>query len=396
MFAALAAGVLVSGAPAAKFTDQAFMTPTGVIGKPYSHQFTGRDGCGPALPYSYKILNGALPPGLSLASSGLVSGTPTQAGKYSFWVEISDQNPPSQSWCNPDKSEREFSITIAPRLLIGPESAGPGTVGTSYSLAMSASIVYSPTQIGPPSGPIAWSLTGGQLPPGLALGADGVISGLPTVAGSFSFTILGVLDAQSSDTKALSIVVRDPVTIAAPTSFGAAGAAIRWEVGVPFSATLTATGGTGAYTWTLAAGALPAGLALTADGSIAGRPQVAGTFGFTATATDTENRAASYTGQMVVAQRLAIVTRSLRPGMVGRAYRAKLVSTGGVLPKVWRIKRGPLPRGLSFDPTLGILAGTPLRPRSYRIIFEIRDELGVKSMQTVLLKIAAAPKKQRG
>src|SRR4051794_14985044 len=97
----LGALVIAPAALALRFTDESFNTPRGETGKPYSFQFTGAGGCGPALPYQYKVLAGSLPPGLSLSSSGLISGIPTQGGGWSFWVELSDQNPPSQSWCVP-------------------------------------------------------------------------------------------------------------------------------------------------------------------------------------------------------------------------------------------------------------------------------------------------------
>src|SRR3954462_3395794 len=89
---ALAALVIVPAAFALRVTDASYNTPIGETGKAYSHQFHGDGGCGPALPYQYKMLSGALPTGLSLSSSGLISGTPTVGGGWSFWVQLSDQN----------------------------------------------------------------------------------------------------------------------------------------------------------------------------------------------------------------------------------------------------------------------------------------------------------------
>src|SRR6476620_10645696 len=74
---AVAALVIAPAAFALRFTDDSYNTPTGETGKGYSFQFHGAGGCGPALPYQYKMLAGSLPPGLSLSSSGLISGTPT-------------------------------------------------------------------------------------------------------------------------------------------------------------------------------------------------------------------------------------------------------------------------------------------------------------------------------
>ena len=124
----LLALVIVPNAAALRFTDDSRVPPAGAVGSRYFHQFVGHGGCGPALPYQFRILNGSLPPGLSLASNGLVSGTPTQGGRWSFWVELSDQDPPSADWCTPRKSEEEFTINVGAKGTV-PDAAGPAASG---------------------------------------------------------------------------------------------------------------------------------------------------------------------------------------------------------------------------------------------------------------------------
>jgi hypothetical protein len=124
----LVALVIVPNAAAIRFTDASRLPPAGAVGSRYFHQFEGHGGCGPALPYQFRILNGSLPPGLSLASNGLVSGTPTQGGRWSFWVELSDQDPPSADWCIPRKSEEEFTINIGAKGSVT-AAAGPAPSG---------------------------------------------------------------------------------------------------------------------------------------------------------------------------------------------------------------------------------------------------------------------------
>ena len=70
---ALLALIVVPLALALGFTDDSFNIPPAYVGQPYTKQFDGRGGCGPALPYQYTIIGGALPPGLSLSLSGLIS-----------------------------------------------------------------------------------------------------------------------------------------------------------------------------------------------------------------------------------------------------------------------------------------------------------------------------------
>ena len=128
----------------------------------------------------------------------------------------------------------------------------------------------------------AWSISSGALPAGLSLTSAGAITGTPTTAGTFSFTVQ-VTDSSSpsgTSTKALSMTVAGALTIT--TSSLPAGAQ-----GVVYPATaLTATGGNPPTAWSISSGALPAGLSLTSIGTITGTPTVSGTFSFTAQVTD--------------------------------------------------------------------------------------------------------------
>jgi hypothetical protein len=402
------AGVVAATAAALAFDDAVpcvdtqplFACPQGTVDASYSIQLVGRGGCGPdppnaGLPYQFRVLNGALPPGLSLSTGGVISGTPTQAGASEFWVELSDKDPidpndPSENWCLPKKAERPFSITINPRVLVTTESAAPGTIGSVYTLNLTAVMKSGAASTAPPSSPLTWTLVQGQLPAGLVLdSATGVISGTPTAEGASLFIVRAALVDGRSDTKGLEITVRQPLAIQALKPLSAAGTPTIWEVGVPFTGKLAATGGTGTFTWTLAEGALPTGLALAADGTVAGKPTTAGSFRATLRLTDTEGRTADYPAVFGVASRLAIRTLRLRTGKVGRLYRAKVVATGGVLPKKWKIKRGPLPRGMRFDRTLGVVSGTPTRPGRYRVTFEATDALKVKALKTLVIEVRA-------
>jgi hypothetical protein len=172
-------------------------------------------------------------------------------------------------------------------LAISTSSLPGGTVSTAYSASLAATG-------GAP--PYAWSLVAGGLPPGLSLnGQTGAISGTPTVAGTFAFTVQ-VADAQSpADTasRALSIAVDprvvDPLVVTT-TSLPSA------KRNKNYSTTLAATGGVAPYTWSVAAGALPPGLTLNATtGVISGRATTVGTYSFTVRATDAQSPAATDT-----------------------------------------------------------------------------------------------------
>src|SRR5262249_33160740 len=106
LLVALLALVAVPAAFAIRFTDDSFNIPVGTVGQPYGKTFGGAGGCGPALPYQYTVISGALPPGLSLSFSGTISGTPTAAGSYSFYVNLSDPNPPTAASSPPAPPHR--------------------------------------------------------------------------------------------------------------------------------------------------------------------------------------------------------------------------------------------------------------------------------------------------
>lgn len=396
-FAALA---VTSSAPAGDFADEpcpdasgpdTATCPAGTTGTPYSVTIKLKEGsgCGPVSPPEWRVSSGSIPPGLTFSSSGLtgavISGTPTEAGNFTFYITV--HHPFVEGACAGDFSDKKHTIPIVPglpKLTLGPESTTPATVGSPYTLQMTATVAE----------PKTWSVNSGTLPPGLALDAStGLISGTPTAAGRFDFQVLAKMNSDArTDTKVLGIVVRDRVGILGTEPFNQARRA-QGEVSVPFEAMLSATGGNGTYTWSLTSGALPPGLTL-ADGAIAGMPTTAGAYRFTASVTDSEGRVANYPARILIAQKLAISTLLLRPAKRGFYYQAKVKTVGGVLPRTWRILRGPLPRGIRFDRTIGLFYGTPTRPGRYRVTIEATDALGVKAKKTLsIFVLKPAPPK---
>jgi len=354
------AAIFVPVALALRFTDASYMTPQGVTGQPYSHQFDGTGGCGPALPYQFRVLNGTLPPGLVLEKNGLLHGTPTQAGDYSFWVELSDENPPSQAWCNPQVSQREFIVKVIPGIQITTTDTPDGTVGAAYTFGLSASGTSTGT----------WSLSAGALPDGLGLSSGGVISGTPTKAGQFSFTVK-LTDGSKTATKAFKISVYAPLAVTPPTLPSA-------EVGAKFTAPPpTVTGGVRPYKWT---GTLPAGLAIdAATGVVSGTPTSAGSFVLKLVVTDSRGTAKPVDLALVIAPKLKLTApkKGGHIAEVGHDYTATFEKRGGVAPLKWTI-RG-LPRGLVFDKETGELSGKPKLAGDFTVTIAATDALGATS-----------------
>jgi eukaryotic-like serine/threonine-protein kinase len=166
-----------------------------------------------------------------------------------------------------------------------PSPAGPTTPGSSSGhLAIDSSRMALDAAEGSPysstvtaaggTGPYSWSVPG--LPPGLTASPDGAsltISGVPTVAGPFNFT-MSVSDSSSPALTATHVVL---FYVSLPPLRITVNAPATATIGQPYSATVTATGGDGNYSWQTTRNAQ--GLTVTAQGAtltISGSPVVGG------------------------------------------------------------------------------------------------------------------------
>jgi large repetitive protein len=391
--------IAVSGASAADFNHDdgpCFETPgeallgrcpTGYVGVKYEIQIVSEEGSG-CEPYDYfELVNSALPPGLSLTREGVISGVPTVAGFTRFWLWDRDQTfaQGGPDWCQrEDKSEREFSMAIDPGIAIINASVKPATVGQPYTDTLAAKQVPS---LNSPSGPdvqATWSLQSGALPPGITFSESGGLSGAPTAEGSYQFDIRAY-NGGPEDTNTYTLNVRQPLSVKSPFARGFRPGA---EVGIRLGKTFTATGGSGAFTWSVSSGALPAGVVLDpAKGTVAGVPTDDGDFAFDVTATDSEGRATSVNATLSVEARLAISTTRLKGATAGSTYRAVLRTSGGVKPLKWSVARGTLPRGLKLSQKTGTISGTPRQSGSFRVTLGARDVLGAKSQKKFVLLV---------
>jgi large repetitive protein len=380
----------IDGGPCRETPGEALLLrcPTAYVGTAYQVQIESEEGSGCSPNYDYfVIVNSSLPPGLTMSRDGLISGVPTVTGFTRFWIHDHDlshaQGGPD--WClDDDVSEHEFSIYVDPGLEIASTDLVGATVGQAYSGALTAKRIVA---LNPPTGdvvPATWSLESGALPPGVTLSPQGALSGTPTTEGRYVFVVKAG-SGSAFATKELAISVRQPVVAQSPF---APAQRPRAEVGARFGKAATATGGTGTYTWALASGALPAGLALnTGTGAISGVPQSPGSFPFALKATDAEGRVATVDASLTVAPRLTITATSLRAAKVGRSYRARIATAGGVQPLKWRVLTGRLPKGIRLDSTHGTLAGTPASAGSFGVTLRVTDGLKVVAKKTLRLVV---------
>lgn len=149
-------------------------------------------------------------------------------------------------------------------------------------------------------GEARWNLLSGSLPPGLVLGQNGSISGVPTTVGTNEFTVHVADESGYEASKALSVNVNYPPIVINGVSDGVL-ALPAGKQGIAYGTTISASGGTGVgYTWAVAPGVVPAGLAFSAAGTLYGTPAQAGTYTFTVQVSDNESHTATVSATLAV------------------------------------------------------------------------------------------------
>jgi hypothetical protein len=334
--------------------------PDGTVGAAYQLTATVSGAMGSP---TWSVSSGSLPGGLALdALSGTIAGVPTAWGTTTAVIQAQD------SWGTARTDAKPVTITIAPApLAIASSTLGAAQYQTPYNAMLTAT---------GGTGSQTWALVAGALPAGFALDAAGAINGTsqtPAAIGTFTFTVRATDSnwAGNSATKTLALTVVPP-----PIGVTAMGASAG-TVGVPYAAAApVVTGLVGAPVWSIASGALPAGLALNAtSGIISGVPAVYGVFTAAVQAQDSwdPSRTASAPMTITIAPApLAISTAALADGTVGRAYQSTLTSAGGTGLTTWTITAGALPGGLAMSSN-GIISGTPLAPGSFAITVQATD-----------------------
>ena len=135
------------------------------------------------------------------------------------------------------------------------------------------------------------------------------------------------------------------------------------QVGTPYNATLTATGGTSPYTWEKTSGALPDGLTLNlTTGVISGTPTTAASYAFLVKVTDSSpspDTSQQWFIITVTQTPITFLTTTLPDATEDTSYSQKVNVTGGTSPYTWSIVSGSLPDGLTLKTSTGVISGTP-------------------------------------
>jgi alpha-tubulin suppressor-like RCC1 family protein/predicted hotdog family 3-hydroxylacyl-ACP dehydratase len=290
----------------------------------------------------FSVTAGALPAGVSLSSSGILSGTPSAAATYNFTVRAASATSTAVF------ADRSFSLTTVPLPVWTSPSAGALTDLPEGSAIATINFVATNS--------LSYAVTTGTLPTGLSLSSAGALTGTPS-AGSYSFTVT----ATGNATNATAAQAFTQIVATTPTWTTAASLSNTAQ-SVAYSFTLLASNAS-ATGFSVTTGTLPAGLSLSTAGVLSGTPSAAATYNFTV-------RALSTTSSVVFADRAFTLTTvplpvwtttTLTDVASGSVYSVQLAATNAVS---FALKTGTLPTGLSLSAG-GLLSGTPSAAGSF-------------------------------
>lgn len=316
------------------------------VGVPYQSTAVASGG---TAPWRW-FVNGTLPLGITMDSSGRFSGIASVEGTYEFPLIATDATGGIVT--------NNCRLTVSPSAItISTPCPLPATAtGDSFSLTLDAD---------GGSGPYLWSISG-TLPHGIRLGDDGRLSGSANEAGSWRFLISARDQNGKAGAKACALsVTRSALSIASCPLPSA-------RVGQLYSGGLATIGGTAPLRWSNET-PLPEGLTILSSGQIAGTPTQGGETEFRLRVTDSSGGTTTQTCRLFVQPEPLRILRDcpLPDATVGSYYREPALSKGGVSPHLWRVE-GNLPTGLALGGG-GVLAGTPRVPGRFPFTLILDD-----------------------
>ena len=310
-----------------------------------------------------------LPSGLTISSSGQISGIPVVGGVFQVTISVSD-------------ATANLSASVTLSLTINVASVQITSSGSLGEFVQGANIAGTPTAAGGTS-PYLWASTG--LPAGFTFNpSTGAFSGLAPAPGYYNFTLT------VSDSKTI------PATASLSISFSVLGITTSslpsGSTTANYAQTVNATGGTPPYSF--AGLGIPSGLTLSTAGVLSGQPTTTGTFSLTVGVSDAAGLTSTSSFILVVTgatSPLAVPGGALTDASVSVLYTTNLSATGGSPPYTWTLVGGALPDGGFTVPSSGTVTGTPKTPGASTFTAQVTDSGGKTAAGTFTLKVDPAP-----
>jgi hypothetical protein len=353
--------------------------PNGDVKVSYAKvQFVASGGSGS---YTFALFApGTLPPGLTLSSSGSLSGTPNQSGTYTFGVRATDTASPTCS------GGRSYTMTINCPTPPGidPPVMPAGTVNATYHVDLTGTN-------GTP--PYTFSLVagGGNLPPGVSL-VGSAIDGTPTTEGSYFFTLKVAESNGCFANYSYKIVVSCPTIVLTPPNSATLSDATVNEPYGPVQITATPPGKT--YTYTVTSGAPPTGITVSPSGEISGTPTGSAPAEWTFTVTATDPHGCTGDATYTIAVVCPTITLSPNGGSLGGATvnepfgPVQITATPVGKTYTYDLVGGTLPPGITLSSS-GLISGTPTgsAPQPYTFTVRATDPHGCTAVVTYTINV---------
>lgn len=325
----------------------------------YRVDLKGEGGTGP---YGFILSQGELPPSFQLQSNGVLTGYPRHSRAYTFTIQVRDSSG--------QLAEQQYVLEVeGGGLVMAPAQVTPFPVGRAYALDITTSGGQAP---------FAYTLKGGALPRGLTMNGQGQVRGTPEEAGVFTI-VVEVKDFHGETAEKEFRLQVNGLTVL-PESLPEFGAGAAVDVQFRTEPVLEGT-------MFAAAGTLPAGLTLTAQGRLSGTLSGVADGALVIQAMWNGGVAGVREYRFLASQPLAIKTEELPEAVVGRYYRAQVEAMGGRAPYQFRALAGPA--GVGVHPH-GFVDGMLAEAGEFELNVEVVDVAGVRASRRIRLTAAAA------
>ncbi len=316
-----------------------------------------------AAPVTYAMTYGTLPPGMTLSSSGVFSGTPTTPGNYAPGIRFTD---------GVDTEYASFAINVYAIDITTPGQLPNATQNAAYSATIAAT-----------GGAGGYRFTASALPNGLTLSSSGTISGTTTNGpGALAFTVTAADTAGASYTKQMSLEVLGGSQLPEIGLY----VIENWDdctIGTRCSRTGYATGGVAPFSWSTTG--LPPGMSLrfgsantsssikAGDFELWGSPTTLGSYNVQLTVTDSIGATTTSIFPLNVSSLIVDYADYLPSGTIGVSYSHKLRVVGGNGSNSVSLAGGWLADGLSLNTKSLLVSGTPLENGTFPAVFRFAD-----------------------
>lgn len=294
---------------------------------------------------TYEISSGSLPAGVSIApTTGIISGTITTAGTFTFTVRVSDAS---------GATTARYSLTIYKTPQVVNTTLPVGEVGVPMKWTPDARYGDGST--------LTVKVDASTLPKGLSADTHGVITGTPTAAGNSSISIT-TTDGTTSTTQTLGATIIAAVTLTGDAPKGYVISTYEWSPVV--------SSGKPPYTWSVRA--LPKGLSFDeTTGTLSGTFSAPGSFPIDLSVVDALGGSATLSTQIVVEEAVPLLFDL--PGLKQNAVTSLVLSADDVSDKATYALSGTLPKGLVYTAATATISGTPIESGTFPLTVTITD-----------------------